>query len=73
MAARTIPVFWQREGVNEVFGDYAQDCSPGARIKVILEGREYESFAQMGSAAREYSRSWDVTAVMPQWEQILVN
>lgn len=71
MAARTIPVFWQREGVKEVFGDYAKDCSPEARIKVILEGRESESFKEMGSAAREYSRGWDVTAVMPQWEQLL--
>ncbi|MCG7275742.1 glycosyltransferase [Corynebacterium singulare] len=73
MAARTIPVFWQREGVKEVFGDYAQDCSPEDHIKVILEGRENESFKEMGSAAREYSRSWDVTAVMPQWEQILAH
>lgn len=71
MAARTIPVLWQREGVKEVFGDYANDCSPEARIKVILEGRDSESFKEMGSAAREYSLGWDVTAVMPQWEQLL--
>lgn len=71
MAARTIPVFWKREGVKEVFGDYSRDCSPETRIRVILDGQDKESFAEMGAAAREYSRRWDVTAVMPQWEQLL--
>ncbi|AJI79484.1 glycosyltransferase [Corynebacterium singulare] len=71
MAARTIPVFWKREGVKEVFGDYSRDCSPEERIRVVLEGQDKESFAEMGAAAREYSRRWDVTAVMPQWEQLL--
>ncbi len=73
MAARTIPVFWEREGVKEVFGDYSRECSPEARIKVILQGQEKESFVALGAAAREYSQRWDVTTIMPQWEQLLAN
>lgn len=73
MAARTIPIFWEREGVKEVFGDYSKDCNSEARMKLILEGRKEQSFVEMGAAARKYSQSWDVTAVMPKWEQLLAN
>ena len=71
MAARTIPLFWQREGVQEVFGDYSLDCMPEAHIDIVLKGQKMESFKAMGDAAREFSKNWDVTAVMPRWEELL--
>lgn len=71
MAARTIPVFWERKGVKEVFGDYSKHSRPEARIELILEGRKEKTFVEMGLAAREYSQNWDVTAVMPQWGELL--
>ena len=59
--------------MKEVFGDYSRECSPEARIKVILQGQEKESFVALGAAAREYSQRWDVTTIMPRWEQLLAD
>lgn len=73
MAARTIPIFWEREGVAEVFGSYAQISTAEKRTETILKGQDSEVFKAKGEAARTYSMNWDTTSVMPKWECLLAD
>lgn len=71
MAARTVPVFWEREGVREVFVNCPRNINGEDRVKLILKARNRDSFTEMGEEARGYADKWDVTTVMPQWEDLL--
>ena len=73
MAARTIPVFWEREGIVEVFGSYAQFSSQEKRVQLILDGQDPHAFSSRGDGARDYSMKWDTTSVIPKWARVLAN
>lgn len=73
MAARSIPIFWEREGVEEVFGNFSQCNTPEKRIELVLAGRRNREFVEMGIAAHEYAKRWDIISVMPQWDCLLAN
>ena len=70
MASRAIPVFWEREGVHEVFGEHAEGWSKENRVERILQGRDLPAFEAMGENARDFSRKWDSQFLMPQWEKL---
>ena len=70
MASRAIPVFWEREGVHEVFGEHAEGWSKENRVEKILQGRDLPAFEAMGENARDFSRRWDSQFLMPQWEKL---
>lgn len=73
MAARTIPIFWEREGVVEVFGSHARVSVSGKRTETILNGQDPQAFKEKGDAARIYAMTWDTTSVMPKWERLLAD
>ena len=70
MASRAIPVFWEREGVCEVFGEHAKGWSRESRVKKVLQGRDLPTFEAMGESVRDFSEKWDSQSLMPEWEKL---
>ncbi len=71
MAARTIPVFWEREGVSEVFGEHAAGWTQETRIERILQNCDRKNFETNGRSARDFAKKWDIKALTPKWENLL--
>ncbi|WP_175973558.1 glycosyltransferase [Corynebacterium sp. Marseille-Q2823] len=72
MAARGVPIFWEREGVEDIFGPFAKNMSTEARIEQILLLGNKSAFESVGQEAREFSKRWDILTVLPSWERILL-
>ena len=73
MAARGIPLLWEREGVEQVFGSFAEDMSIEHHINTVLSMRDKEAFAARGEECREFATRWDTTTVLPRWDEILLS
>ncbi|MCQ9677715.1 glycosyltransferase [Corynebacterium sp. BF-R-2] len=70
MASGAVPVFWEREGVQEVFGRYADQASLCENTTRILELREASDFEVASNRSRDFAQQWDVSAVLPQWHTL---
>lgn len=70
MAARSIPIFWERPGVDEIFGEQYASKGFDAMVAKILECRSLAKFNEYGEEARESVKRWDPTVLMPQWESV---
>jgi len=71
MAARSVPIFWNREGVDEIFGEQFLLGSLDDAVELILQCRDPDVFAQKGQEARESVLRWDPSNLFPQWESTL--
>ncbi|MHC2548702.1 glycosyltransferase [Corynebacterium hesseae] len=71
MASRCVPLLWDREGVEDIFGPFASETGTAKAVETILESGERGAFPSMGSRAREYSSKWDKEVVMSQWDEVL--
>ena len=72
MASRCIPLLWEREGVQDVFGPFANDLKMSSRIEAILASQETESFSALGNEARSYASQWDTALVLSQWDRVFL-
>lgn len=70
MASGAVPVFWEREGVREVFGRYADQASLCESTTRILALRDTSDFEVASNLSRVFAQQWDVSAVLPQWHAL---
>lgn len=70
MASRAIPIVWDREGAQGIFGRYVDGGSAKA-IDRVLELREPARFAEEGEKAREYATRWGVKHIIADWIDVL--
>ena len=73
MAARGIPLLWEREGVEQVFGAFAEDMSTEHHVNTVLSMRDKKVFAARGEECREFATRWDTTTVLPRWDEVLLS
>lgn len=71
MSARSVPIFWSRPGVEEIFGSQFLSPDLDAAVEKILKCRDLKVFESLGEEARESVLRWDPTVLMPMWEEIL--
>lgn len=70
MAARTIPLIWDREGAKDIFSsDYIYD-SLDSLTDEILRLRDPILFRAEGESARNFASRWNVPKVYEEWMQI---
>ncbi|MCI4011734.1 glycosyl transferase [Brevibacterium sp. ZH18] len=71
MASGAVPIVWQREGAEEIFGkDWIVGDTHEAAEKILGLNRSFE-FSAASSRAREQSLRWDRDRVLQQWFEIL--
>ncbi|MGV0361500.1 hypothetical protein ACUY2X_05305 [Corynebacterium minutissimum] len=70
MAGGAVPLFWEREGVREVFGRYAERTSASERVLDVLELGDSAVFGSVSSEVRTFAKRWDVSAVIPMWRSL---
>lgn len=73
MAGRTLPVFWDRPGVREVFREHSEGWDRESRVGRILQNRDLRSFEENGRAARSFALRWDSKTVLPKWELLFTS
>lgn len=71
MAARTLPIFWKREGVREIFGNEFLYENVKQAAAMILGLRDEEQFKVAGDQARQISERWDIPTVYSEWQRIM--
>lgn len=71
MSARTVPIFWDRPGVDEIFGEEFMHPTIDSAKEMVLAARDPEMFARLGERARSSVYRWDPTELMPMWEVVL--
>jgi len=71
MASGAAPVFFEREGVREVFGDryLVEDAREAARFIASL--RDPSRRAEVADDAVAYAERWSIDAVTDQWARLL--
>ena len=72
MASGAVPIFWEREGVREVFNEYADYANPDERIARVLELRESAAFDAASKRSQAFAQKWDIAQVIPLWRNLLV-
>ena len=72
MAGRGIPIFWEREGVEEIFGPFVRKIPEEEHVEQILRLSNKSTFEEVGQECREYAKRWDISKVLPCWEKILL-
>lgn len=72
MASRCIPLLWEREGVQDVFGPFANNLKMSSRIEAILASQQLQDFKALGNEARSYASQWDTVAVLSQWDRVFL-
>ena len=71
MAARSVPIFWNRPGVDEIFGEEFLLNDLDAAVSLILDCRDEAVFARKGEYARSSVARWDPSVLLPLWEDTL--
>lgn len=71
MASGAVPIFWERHGVREIFGDQNVVSSTNAAAERILSLLDSDEYVKRGTEAREYSARWDIRDVHQQWIDVL--
>lgn len=71
MAARTIPIFWDRLGVDEIFGPKYAHSNAEPPVAKILRCRDPEVFAAEGRQCQLDALKWDIPNVLTQWKEVL--
>lgn len=69
MASRSVPLFWQRPGVDEIFGERFVDSSVDAMVKKILDCQDPSYFRNLGEEARSSVARWDPVILMELWKR----
>lgn len=72
MASRCIPLLWEREGVEEVFGPFASGLKTSSHVETILTSQKTENFNALGNEARSYASQWDMAVVLSQWDRVFL-
>ena len=72
MAARSIPIFWDREGVDEIFGPEFAGRTMEEQVAYILEARDQNVFEAMGEEMRKVARRWDPKLLMKSWRDLFL-
>lgn len=71
MAARTIPIFWDRLGVDEIFGPKYAHSNAESPVAKILRCRDPEMFEAEGRNCQSDALKWDIPNVLSQWKDVL--
>ncbi|QRP61481.1 glycosyl transferase [Corynebacterium minutissimum] len=71
MAARSVPIFWKRPGVDEIFGKEFLLNSLEEAVTLILDCRDEATFVSKGEYARSTVARWDPSVLLPLWEDML--
>lgn len=72
MASRCIPLLWEREGVQDVFGPFASGLKESSQIETILASQQLQDFKALGNEARSYASQWDTAAVLSKWDRVFL-
>lgn len=72
MASRGVPLLWEREGVESIFGDFAKGTSIEHHINTVLSHQSFEAFTSLGEECREFASRWDTSVVLPLWDDVLL-
>lgn len=72
MAARSIPIFWQREGVSEIFGSEFASRTLDENVRYILEARDEAIFNERGNYVREVAAKWAPNVLMAKWRMLFL-
>lgn len=73
MAARSIPIFWDREGVDEIFGPEFAGRTLDDQVDFILSARDQKVFKSVGEEMRDIARKWDPMLLMARWRDLFLN
>lgn len=72
MAARSIPIFWDREGVDEIFGPQFVGRSLEDQVEYILAARDQKLFEARGEEMRRVASKWDPQLLMVEWRNLFL-
>lgn len=72
MAARSIPIFWDREGVDEIFGPQFVGRSLEDQVEYILAARDQRLFEERGEEMRRVASKWDPQLLMEDWRNLFL-
>jgi glycosyltransferase involved in cell wall biosynthesis len=68
MASGSVPVFWDRPGVREIFGDQFVVNSSGEAAALIYRlGQDDNSFGSASNVAMQTAAKYDVERISPLW------
>lgn len=67
MASGAMPIVWQREGAEEIFGPENVFASDESIVQKILGLREKESFEAASLNAKREAADWEVSRVYNMW------
>lgn len=74
MASGAVPVVWDREGANEIFGDdWVHGSTRSAADYIISANKDAAHFDEQSKAAVEHARQFDVTANGRKWLRLLLS
>ncbi|WP_257162149.1 glycosyltransferase [Corynebacterium cystitidis] len=71
MASRAWPLFWERPGVDEIFGARFLGGTISEMVQTIISCQDEEYFSEKGQEARDSVLRWDPMILMKKWEQTL--
>jgi glycosyltransferase involved in cell wall biosynthesis len=68
MASGSVPLFWRRPGVDEIFSSrWTRETTPDVRAFVSALNSSPENYEQESRAAAEYAQRFDMRATGEQW------
>lgn len=72
MASGAVPIFWEREGVQEIFGDQFLIADETEAAQLILDlARDPQRYQLAAEQACNYSQRFDIESVNKQWQAVL--
>ena len=73
MASGAAPVFWEREGVNEIFAGFqvVKDSRGAARYINSINANSHHS--EVAQKAQEYVQRWDFPQLQMMWDNLVLS
>lgn len=71
MASGAVPIVWDREGSQEIFGAENVYTSPEQIVRRLLDLRDPEIFEAASQRAKRTSKKWETSGIYEMWARVL--